>query len=181
MFNLNIESYLNSKGLTTSSTFQKGNLTPSGSSIPWSGVEHITSTKSGLRYKIYSEYKNDNIECLGQTIKTSLEKFCIEEIGIAGLGIYGGYRDTIQVTREDNSLLTLPIKFSSFLKNDVCYKGNHKLYEEYDFIYNKNVYEIPNQVGLIWECFLKLEYPMKVKSIQLPINPCIHIFSITCR
>ncbi|MGL5381783.1 BtrH N-terminal domain-containing protein [Clostridium sp.] len=126
-----------------------------------------------IRRPRFNGYDNDNISCMSQ--KICVENIIIKKFVILGGCEYGDCTTSFKIIFEDNTIETMQVGFSDWVNNP-------KFGEEVAFSYpcsrDGKGKEINGEAKLFVSKFIIRNLNKKVKYIELPILPNMHIFDI---
>lgn len=175
---VNIKDYVNNQGF--------------GNSLDFSCTAEISN---GGRYfymektNIYSEFKcknmtfktlidnnNDNISCLGQ--KITIPSISANYIMFLGCSEIGDHLEYIQIEYENGIIENIPVGFTNWSKSNTAFKEILALEVKAAQRNTDKIFLFPFPAHIYAKNF-KMKTNSLIKSIQLPLCPNMHIFSIT--
>lgn len=175
VIHLNIEKYMNNKGISSTLTSRGANLTGGGMSYFFeSKLEESINNKFNFR-NFRNDNLNDNISCLGQTIV--IPKGIYKKFALAGCAEWGNYRDKIKVNYQDGSSEEITIGFTDWVSPPVYDETILLEGKMMDNVKGENIIN-NSYIARIFSKTYNLDNKL-IDNIVLPDCPNIHIFAIS--
>jgi hypothetical protein len=174
IFHVDLSEHLNNKAISPALNSGKADLTGGALSYYFSDISKIKEVFESSPFFIeLQDSKNDNISCLGQSVKLSNENYSI--LMIAGCSEWGNFEDNILIKYQDDSVDELTLGFTDWVAEPIY---NERILAEGKMLEN-GVDISPLYTARIFYHIFQINKEKALKNIVLPDCPNMHIFSIS--
>lgn len=171
---VNINSYLNNKGITDEDQIKLGDLSIGKSSIPLKLIEKNNPfTVGNIPFSINTKEKFDNICAENQRIEINTN---LKNIYILGVSCQGDYFEEMKIIKDENVIEKFNIGFTDFLSSKPYFNDVLAFRSEYSHTQTGIAKDLKIS---IWLNSISLDRETFVKNLILPDNIFLHIFGIT--
>ncbi|AKF95959.1 hypothetical protein [Brevibacillus laterosporus] len=172
---LNIQSFINNRGATSSNNYQQGELSLGKSSLPEEEFpKDLRFTFNNVPFQFYRSEQGDNIEMEGQTLEFS--PLSASKVHFLGVSSNGDMFDNIYFLNNTEVIHTGKLYLSDFVSELPAFQDQCALCFSY---LNTRGGKRDHIKPKLWYSYIELPQLKTINKIRLEDNPFIHIFAIT--